>query len=82
MGSDPAPFFANLFLYYFESKWINDLKKQDLLLARKLSNIFRFIDDLSVVNDDDKIFEKNIKNIYPAELELTKENFDNSAAFF
>ena len=58
MGSDPAPFFANLFLYYFESKWINDLKKQDLLLARKLSNIFRFIDDLSVVNDDDKIFEK------------------------
>ena len=81
MGSDPAPFFANLFLYYFESEWMNDLKKNDLILARKLSNIFRFIDDLSVVNDDG-IFEVNIKDIYPKELELTKENYNSSEASF
>ena len=36
MGSDPAPFFANLFLYYYESKWMNELKKKDLIRARKL----------------------------------------------
>ena len=31
IGLDPAPFFANLFLYRFESKWINkinELKKK------------------------------------------------------
>ena len=25
MGSDPAPFFANLFLHFYESKWMNEL---------------------------------------------------------
>ena len=36
MGSDPAPFFANLFVYFYESKWMNELKKNDLIKARKL----------------------------------------------
>ena len=27
MGSDPAPFFANLFLYYYENRWIRDIQK-------------------------------------------------------
>ena len=40
MGSDAAP------LYYYESRWMNELKKKDLIRARKLCNIFRFIDDL------------------------------------
>ena len=31
MGSDPAPLFANLFLYFYESKWMNKLKKNDLI---------------------------------------------------
>ena len=31
MGSDPASFFANLFLYFYESKWMNKLKKNDLI---------------------------------------------------
>ena len=76
MGSDPAPFFANLFLYFFEKKWVDDLKKRDLLRARKLGNIFRFIDDLSAINDNGE-FEKNFREIYPEELELGKENVDN-----
>ena len=38
-------YFANLFLYFYESKRINKLKKNDLIKARKLCNIFRFIDD-------------------------------------
>ena len=45
MGSDPAPFMANLFLYYYENKWINKLKKSDIGRARRYSNIFRFIDE-------------------------------------
>ena len=36
MGSDPAPFFANLFLYFYENKWMSNIKKNDLITARKL----------------------------------------------
>ena len=80
MGSDPAPFFANLFLYFFERKWVMDLKKRDLAMARKFGNAFRFIDDLNVMNDDG-IFEKHFKEIYPPEMELSKENdgYDNAS---
>ena len=27
MGPDPAPFMANLFLFYYESKWVKNLKR-------------------------------------------------------
>ena len=82
MGSDPAPFFANLFLYYYESRWMNELKKKDLIRARKLCNIFRFIDDLNAINDDAGEFEKHFQDIYPEELELGKENSSNLIASF
>lgn len=29
MGSDPAPFFANLFLYHYESLWLKSIKKSN-----------------------------------------------------
>ena len=52
MGSAPAPlFFANLFLYFDESKWRNELKKNDLIKARKPCNIFRFINNLKSIKD-------------------------------
>ena len=58
MGSDPASFVANLFLYFYESKWMNELKKNDLIKARKLCNIFRFIDDLNSISDDEEFVSK------------------------
>ena len=69
MGSDPAPFFANLFLYYCESIWMNEIKKKHLIRARKLGNIFRFIDDLNAINDAGE-FGKHFQDIYPEVLEL------------
>ena len=36
---------------FMKSKWMNELKKNDLIKARKLCNIFRFIDDLNSIND-------------------------------
>ena len=75
IGSDPAPFFANLFLYFYEITWMNKLQKSDLIKARKLCNIFRFIDDLNSINDDGE-FKSNYSNIYPEELQLGKENTD------
>ena len=81
MGSDPAPFFANLFLHFNERKWMNELKKNDLLKARKLCNTFRFIDDLNSINDG-REFENNFSKIYPEELQLSNENTDKHEASY
>ena len=81
MGSDPATFFASLFLYFYESKWMNELKKNGLIKARKLCNIFRFIDDLNSINDGGE-FESNYSNICPEELQLGKENTDKDEVSF
>ena len=40
MGSDPAPFFANLLLYYYKSRWMNELKKKDLIRAMQYFSIY------------------------------------------
>ena len=69
MGSDPAPYFANLFLYRYESRWINKMKKDNPVLARKFGQVFRYIDDLLAINDGE-VFENHYLDIYPAELEM------------
>ena len=60
---------------------MNELKKSDLIKARKLCNIFRFIDDLNSINDGGE-FESNYSNIYPEKLQLGKENTDKHEASF
>ena len=81
MGSDPAPYFANLFLYCYESTWLNKMKKGNSLLARKFGSVFRYIDDLLAINDGGE-FEKHYPEIYPSELELKKENVVNTETNF
>ena len=73
MGTDPAPFMANLFLYHYERKFMLELKSKNISEARKFNNVFRFIDDLGTINDSN-LFEKHHKSIYPPEMELKKEN--------
>ena len=77
MGSDPAPFFANLFLSYFEAKWVKFQTNDNINKARSLIFTFRFIDDLSTLNDQG-VFEQSISDIYPPELVLNKENDDSN----
>ena len=60
---------------------LNELKKNDLSKARKLCNIFRFIDDLNSINDGGE-FESSFSKIYPEELQLGKENTDKREASF
>ena len=81
MGSDPAPFFANLFLYHYESRYMKELKKTDLPRARRFGNLSRFIDDLAAINDGGE-FERCAAEIYPPELELKKENDGSKNASF
>ena len=54
MGSDPAPYFSNLFLYRYEPKWLKKMKKENNILARKFGRVFRYIDDLLAINDGDE----------------------------
>ena len=81
MGSDPAPFFANLFLYHYESSWLKGIKKTNNSVARKFGNVFRYIDDLLALNDG-LSFESYYREIYPEELQLTKENITNDETNF
>ena len=81
MGSDPAPFFANLFLYYYENRWLKNIQKTDIARARRLANNFRFIDDLAAINDGGE-FSRSYLEIYPPELELSRENADILSASF
>ena len=60
---------------------MNELKKNDLIKARKLCNILRFVNDLNSINDGGK-FESSYSNIYPEELQLDKENTDKHEASF
>ena len=81
MGSDPAPFIANLFLYFYENKFLDKLKTEDLPRARRLRHVFRFIDDLIAMNDDDE-FSKIYKEIYPEEMVLKPENEDPQSSSY
>ena len=45
MGSDPAPFFGNLFLFFYESKWLKSLK---ILFMGLQENLVIFLDLLMI----------------------------------
>ena len=80
MGSDPAPFFANLFLAHKEADWVKTQRKLGTINVRKINNSFRFIDDLLSLNDG-ITFGKQCKDIYRTDLELKKENNNFCASF-
>ena len=81
MGSDPAPFFANLFLFFYESRWLKSIKNTNYGVARKFGNIFRFIDDLIAINDGNE-FENHYNEVDPSELILKKENTSHTETTF
>jgi len=73
MGTDCAPFLANLYLYALEFNYVNDLMKHDIHTARKLSKSYRYIDDLLTFNSNG-IMDQHKTKMYPKELILNKEN--------
>ena len=80
MGIDPAPFWANLFLYQFEQRYMTDLISSDKVKARHFHSTKRFIDDLCAINDGN-LFGQIYKDIYPEELELKLEHSGSHASF-
>ena len=81
MGSDPASFFANLLLFFYESRWLKSIKNTSYGVARKFDNIFRFIDDLVAINDGNE-FENHYNEIYSTKLNLKKESTSHTKTTF
>ena len=79
--SDPALFFANLFLFFYESIWLKSIKNANYGVGRKFGNVFRFIDDLIAINDGNE-FENPYNEIYPSELTLKKEKTSHTRLLF
>ena len=80
MGIDPTPFWANLFLYFYEKRFMSNLGSQNCLRGYKYHGVMRFIDDLCAINDEGD-FGKSFLEIYPPALELKVEHEGNHATF-
>ena len=80
MGIDPAPFWANLYLYFYEHEFITNLMRTDKIRARKFLNACRFIDDECNINDHGE-FARSHGEIYPKELHLKCEHQGLHATF-
>jgi len=74
MGTDCAPFLANLFLFAYEYKWLTKkFKAKEFDDLEKFNICFRYIDDLLCVNND-QLMDKVMTEIYPDELKLTSDD--------
>ena len=76
MGTDCAPFLANLFLFSYENEWMMKMKKENPQLAHKFNHSTRYIDDLLTLNNDG-LMKEYMNDIYPDELDLKHENAKN-----
>lgn len=74
MGTDCAPFLANLFLYSYESEWMKQKRENKQFdILNKFRHCFRYIDDLLCINNDE-LMDTVMTEIYPQELSLTSDD--------
>ena len=78
MGTNCAPLLADLFLYSYETEFLQELvKNKKIKEARSFNLTFRYIDDVLSVNN--KTFARWIPSTYPPELEI-KETTDSACS--
>ena len=70
MGIDPPSYWANFFVYIFESKYVHQLIARGFAHAYKFRGTSRFIDDLSTIIDGGE-FSSSCKYIYTKQVQLT-----------
>ena len=76
-GTDCAPLLANLFLFYYEYRYMKGLIKNNITLATRFNFTTRYIDDVLTLNNSRFVTE--IQHIYPSELDL-KRTTENSTS--
>ena len=78
MGTSCAPHLANIFLFMYESQYIKSLVEQGhIYKASLLSKTYMYQDDAIVFNDN-WLFKKVYKDIYPEERVLMNTNVTNN----
>ena len=81
MGGNCSPLLADLFLLNCEFSFMKELvKNKKFGLAKLLSNTFRYIDDICVVNY--KHFDSLLHKIYPADLLADRNGNDDKAVVY
>lgn len=82
MGTDCAPYLANLFLFECEFKWIESkIKRGQYDFIPFFKNSFRYIDDLLLINNDRKM-DNVMYDIYPTDLVLNPLENDGKTCSF
>jgi hypothetical protein len=78
MGTNYVPLLADLFLYSYESEFLQNLvKDKKIHEARAFNFTYRYIDDVLSINNSR--FAEFLPMIYPPELEV-KENTDTASS--
>ena len=73
MGCDCAPFLANLYLFFYEYKYVSELMSVDSRLKSFFKYNCRYIDDLCTPNGIEN-FDEVCKEIYPECMILERTN--------
>jgi hypothetical protein len=82
MGTDCAPFLANLFLYSYEYEWIDTQRiHKNYSMVNAFKNCCRYIDDLCMANNDG-LMDDVMTDIYPKELLLVPDDSDGLSTPF
>ena len=80
MGTNCAPLLADLFLYSYESEFLQKLVKDKIHEARAFNFTYRYIDDVLSINNSR--FAEFLPLIYPPELEVKETTDTASSASF
>ena len=82
MGTDCAPYLANLFLFACEYKWImKQFKGKKFHLLAKFKGCCRYIDDLLLINNDNTM-KRVMSHLYPKELILVPDGTNGTKTHF
>ena len=81
IGTNCAPFFADLFLFCYERDFMKFLSRENQAdIMEAFNSTSRYLDGL--LNIDNIYFEHMVDRIYPAELQLNKANSSDTEAPF
>ena len=82
MGTNCAPFLANIFLHMYEYEYLKKLVDDGKIReANLLGKTFRYQDDCIAFNDEDT-FRNHYRNIYPPEMQLECTNTSSAVCNF
>ena len=74
MGNNCAPQIADIFLYWYEHKYVSEGVANNLDVVHILKFATRYIDDLNIPNCTNKLENIICNDIYPQELDIVKTN--------